>query len=222
MRISCACQHYLIKKDVPRIEPYHHANLRKTLLDAAVALVGEVGPRAFTLREVARRAGVSHNAPYRHFASKDELLDAVAAEGFERLTVTMQKRMARGKTPLDRLHLGGCGYVDFALRWPQHFVVMFDLPRCPHKDATVPPSSDDPIIGGNAFQVLLDCIGAAQAAGELPSGDLLPQAWTAWSLVHGISKLAISGNLPLSPRATLEFTRGAAQAIFGAKSSGKR
>ena len=71
-----------------RAEPYHHANLRKTLLDAAVALVGEVGPRAFTLREVARRAGVSHNAPYRHFSSKDELLTAVAltAEAAQRVS----------------------------------------------------------------------------------------------------------------------------------------
>ena len=72
--------------------PYHHANLRQTLLDAAVALIGEVGPRAFTLREVARRAGVSHdNAPYRHFAGRDELLAIVAAEGFDRLTLSMRR-----------------------------------------------------------------------------------------------------------------------------------
>ena len=67
-------------------QPYHHVDLRKTLLEAAVALIGEAGPRGFTLREVARRAGVSHNAPYRHFAGKDELLVAVAQEGFGRLT----------------------------------------------------------------------------------------------------------------------------------------
>ena len=76
-------------------QPYHHGNLRKTLLDAAVALIGEVGPRAFTLREVARRAGVSHNAPYRHFPSKDELLVAVAAEGFDRLTRDAEGACAR-------------------------------------------------------------------------------------------------------------------------------
>ena len=61
-----------------QVEPYHRENLRQTLLEAAVTLIGEVGPRAFTLREVARRAGVSHNAPYRHFSSKDDLLVAVA------------------------------------------------------------------------------------------------------------------------------------------------
>ena len=123
-----------------RSEPYHHANLRKTLLDAAVTLIGEVGPRAFTLREVARRAGVSHNAPYRHFVSKDELLAEVAAEGFDRLTASMRKSMARATSPRERLQQCGCGYVAFALRWPQHFLVMFDLPQ-PHMDrkSTRPP-----------------------------------------------------------------------------------
>jgi AcrR family transcriptional regulator len=187
-------------------QPYHHANLRKTLLDAAVALIGEVGPRAFTLREVARRAGVSHNAPYRHFASKDELLVAVAAEGFDRMTAVMERAIKPGESPLERLQLCGCGYVDFGLRWPQHLLVMFDLPA--------PARNDCEAVGENAFQVLLGCIQAAQASGDLAAGDPLPLAWTAWSLVHGIAKLAISGNLPLGRRATLEFTRRATQAMF--------
>src|SRR5580692_8937647 len=68
---------------------YHHGNLRESLLRAAISLIAEVGPTAFTLREVARRAGVSHNAPYRHFPSKDDLMAAVAAEGFRELTQAM-------------------------------------------------------------------------------------------------------------------------------------
>ncbi len=194
---------------VTDLQPYHHTNLRKTLLDAAVGLIGEVGPRAFTLREVARRAGVSHNAPYRHFAGKDELLVAVAEEGFDRLTAVMQKTLARGKSPRERLQLCGCGYVNFALRWPQHFLVMFDLPPALREHYKKQG------IGENGFRVLLDCIAAAQQSGDLPTGDVLPLAWTAWSLVHGIAKLAISGNLPLNARATIEFTRRASQAIFG-------
>src|ERR1039458_9275126 len=109
--------------------PYHRPNLKQSLLDAAVGLIGEVGPQTFTLREVARRAGVSHNAPYRHFRNKDDLLAAVAAQGFDRLTALMQKSSARGKSALERLQLCGSGYVDFALRWPHHFLVMFDLPK---------------------------------------------------------------------------------------------
>jgi AcrR family transcriptional regulator len=192
-----------------RSEPYHHKNLRQTLLEAAVALIGKVGPRDFTLREVARRAGVSHNAPYRHFPTKDDLLAAVAIEGFDRLTALMQKSSARGKTALERLQLSGCGYVDFALRWPHHFLVMFDLPKSSHERCKDAP------VGKNAFDVLMGCIMAAQQSGDLPAGDPLPQAWTAWSLVHGIAKLAVSGNLPLSHRAILDFTRRATEVFYG-------
>jgi AcrR family transcriptional regulator len=196
---------------VKRKLPYHHVNLRKTLLDAAVGLIGEVGPRAFTLREVARRAGVSHNAPYRHFADKDQLLVAVAEEGFERLTALMEETLAPGRSPLERLELCGCGYVDFALRWPNHLLVMFDLPpAAPRGDC-----DNAERIGRNAFSVLFDCITAAQQSGDLPAGDPMPLAWTAWALVHGIAKLANSGNLLLDARSTLEFTQSAAQAIFG-------
>jgi AcrR family transcriptional regulator len=204
----------VIKKGVTDAQPYHHANLRKTLLDAAVALIGEVGPRAFTLREVARRAGVSHNAPYRHFASKDELLVAVAAEGFDRMIAVMEKAMKPGKTPVERLQLCGVGYVDFGLRWPQHLLAMFDLPAAARNDCEV--------VGENAFRVLLDSIVAAQRSGDLAAGDPLPLAWTAWSLVHGIAKLAISGNLPLSRRATIEFTRAATLGLFEGMATKKR
>lgn len=192
---------------MPSFKPYHHENLRETLIEAAVALVGEVGPRAFTLREVARRAGVSHNAPYRHFAAKDDLLAAVASEGFERLTGSMQKWMAKGTTAMERLHLSGCGYVDFALRWPNHFLVMFDLPQ----DQPGCPSGVE--MGRNAFQVLVGAIEAAQQSGDLPTGDPLPLAFTAWSLVHGVAKLAVNGNLPMTRAAALEFTSYATRAL---------
>lgn len=197
-----------------RTKPYHHANLRQTLLDAAVALIGEVGPGAFTLREVARRAGVSHNAPFRHFASKDELLAEVAAEGFDRLTASMQKSMARATSPRERLRECGCGYVAFALRWPHHFLMMFDLPHAPRGQ------EKQHAAGQNAFGVLQKCIAEEQRSGDLPAGDPLPLAWVAWSLVHGIAKLAISGNLPLSTRSTIEFTRIASQAIFSGMNAG--
>jgi AcrR family transcriptional regulator len=198
-----------------RSKPYHHENLRPTLIEAAVTLIGEVGPRAFTLREVARRAGVSHNAPYRHFTSKDDLLVAVASEGFERLTAVMKKSSAKGKTALERLQLSGCGYVDFALRWPHHFLVMFDLPKAD------PAGCFEEPVGKNAFDVLMGCILAAQESGYLPAGDPQPQAWTAWSLVHGIAKLAVSGNLPLGHAATLDFARTATEVLTSGFMSGK-
>lgn len=191
-----------------RAKPYHHANLRQTLLDTAVTLIGEVGPRAFTLRELARRAGVSHNASYRHFASKDELLAEVAAEGFVRLKASMLKSISGVTLPRERLQECGCGYVAFALRWPRHFLVMFDLPEAKRKK----PNCDS--AEQNAFDVLVGCIVSAQQHGDLPAGEPLPLAWTAWSLVHGIAKLAIGGNLPLNARSTVEFTRSASRVIF--------
>jgi AcrR family transcriptional regulator len=195
------------KESMRAAKPYHHGDLREALMRAAEALIGEVGPRAFTLREVARRAGVSHNAPYRHFESRDDLLLAVAAEGFERLRSSMARRMERGGSAREKLEQCGCGYVEFALRWPQHFTVMFDLA------GLLGDARQGAPIGESAFQVLLDSITAAQQAGILPKTDPLPLAWTAWSLVHGIAKLAIGGNLPLNQRATLDFTRRAAGSL---------
>ncbi|HEY1767702.1 MAG TPA: TetR/AcrR family transcriptional regulator [Terracidiphilus sp.] len=204
-----------------RSTPYHHGNLRKALLEAAVALIGEVGPRAFTLREVARRAGVSHNAPYRHFASKDELLLAVAAEGFERLGAVMREAMEPGQSARERLELCGCGYVEFALRWPNHLLVMFDRPHAERQQEEMRLDTGHGTeihaglrIGEDAFRVLLDCIVASQQDGDLPAGDPLPLAWTAWSLVHGVAKLATGGNLPLDRQGILAFTRVAARAIL--------
>ena len=116
--------------------------------------------------------------------------------------------MSRATSPRERLQECGCGYVAFALHWPQHFLVMFDLPQAQlghekHQAA-----------GQIAFAVLEECVAAAQDSGDLPVGDLLPLAWLAWSLVHGIAKLAISGNLPFNACSAIEFTRTASQSIF--------
>jgi AcrR family transcriptional regulator len=194
---------------MPARHSYHHGHLKSALLDAGVTLIGEVGPEGFTIREVARRAGVSHNAPYRHFRDKDELLEAIAVEGFERLTAAMRKRSLPGATAADRLRLCGCGYVEFALHWPQHFLVMFDL----SKRGTV---------GENAFQTLLEFIVESQKEGALPEGDPHPLALMAWSLVHGIAKLAITGNLPCTPKQVLEFTQYASKAFMSGMNSLKQ
>jgi AcrR family transcriptional regulator len=107
---------------------YHHGNLREALLQGALRAIAELGPGAFTLREVARRAGVSHNAPYRHFRDKDALLAAVAAQGFRELTRAMRDAGKRQSKALDRLKQSGLAYVAFAIRRPEHFTVMFDAP----------------------------------------------------------------------------------------------
>jgi AcrR family transcriptional regulator len=191
-----------------RERSYHHGNLKKTLLDAAVKAIAKVGPRAFTLREAARQAKVSHNAPYRHFRDKDELLAAVAAEGFERLADSMIEAAATAGGALEALMLTGRGYVQFALRWPEHFSVMFDYGKSLAAYQAYAAS------GRRAFQVLLDHVVGAQRAGELPQGDANEVALTAWSIVHGVAKLANAGLLPFESQDTiLEFTSLATQAL---------
>ena len=180
--------------------PYHHGHLREALLDAAAELIGAAGEE-FTLREVARRAGVSHNAPYRHFRDKEDLLEAVAAQGFERLTASMRQAMRRGSSAEERLHLAGLGYVRFALRWPRHIFVMFELPL---KRA---PSEEYAAAANESFATLLQVVAAAQAEEKLPAGDPVPLALAAWCAVHGLAKLAISGRLPFGGTSTLRFTR---------------
>jgi len=190
--------------------PYHHGNLKAALLRAAVELIAEVGPAAFTLREVARRAGISHNAPYRHFREKDELLAAVATEGFERLADALGKprkatRARKANPALRRFQASGLAYVRFALRSPEHLLVMFDWPLAPDRYPELSAASK------RAFSVLVELVEAAQSEGSLPAGDAVALACVAWSLVHGVAKLAIAKRLPFQSQSRI--LRFAAQAI---------
>jgi len=177
-----------------RAKPYHHGNLREALLEAAIRLIAEVGPTAFTLREVARRAGVSHNAPYRHFRDRDDLMAAVAAQGFRELTRAMIEAAQGKSNALERLKYAGLGYVTFALRRPEHFTVMFDAPisKRQHPESAA--------AGEESFATLVHFVQNCQEAGRLRSGDLLQMALLAWTMVHGIAKLAITGRLPFRSR----------------------
>ena len=185
---------------MPR-RPYHHGNLRETLLQGAVRVIGETGPAAFTLREVARRAGVSHNAPYRHFRDKDAILAAVAAQGFRELTRAMREAGRQPLKALDKLKQSGLAYVAFAVRRPEHFTVMFDAPVCTSKDPEYTQASQE------AFDTLVSYIRNCQDEGELPAGNTMERTLYAWSLVHGIAKLAVAGRFPFRTKATLlKFT----------------
>jgi len=185
-----------------RRQAYHHGHLREALLQGAVRVIAEVGPAAFTLREVARRAGVSHNAPYRHFRDKDALLAAVAAQGFRELTRAMREAAARPSKPLDKLKQSGLAYVAFAIRRPEHFTVMFDAPVSGSMDPEYLHASRE------SFNTLVTYIRNCQGEGQLPTGNTMGRALYAWSLVHGIAKLAVAGRFPFRTRsATLQFAK---------------
>ncbi|WP_404362187.1 TetR/AcrR family transcriptional regulator [Corallococcus coralloides] len=174
---------------------YHHGDLRQALVDAAVALIAEEGFGALSLREVARRAGVTHAAPYRHFADKEALLEAVAHEGFRAMAREMRERMAPHTGPLERLYAAGEAYVLFAVRHPPHFRVMFG----PHFTRPMSPPPE-PEGEQGAFTLLVSSIEAGQAAGLLRPGESRPLTLTAWSLVHGLASLFVDRQLGESPQ----------------------
>jgi AcrR family transcriptional regulator len=182
--------------------PYHHGNLQEALLDAAISLISEVGPAGFTLREVARRAGVSHNAPYRHFRDKDALLAEVAAQGYKELAKAMTHVADRQADALEGLKQAGLAYVSFALRRPEHFTVMFDAPFPKDSHPIAAKASED------AFSVLLCLVKNCQKNRQLPDRDDLDFALFAWAMVHGVAKLAITQRLPhVSRTKILRFAR---------------
>jgi AcrR family transcriptional regulator len=171
-------------------KPYHHGHLREALLKAAIQLIAEVGPAGFTLREVARRAGVSHNAPYRHFPDREDLLAAVAAQGFRELNEAMLEAVTHHRGSVGRLKGAGLAYVEFALRRPEHFTVMFDAAVSKHR---TPDSTE---AAQQAFGTLLTLVKSCQDENRLPSVDVRQLALLAWSMVHGIAKLATAKRLP--------------------------
>jgi AcrR family transcriptional regulator len=188
---------------------YHHGNLKQALMKASLDLIRKAGPSGFTLREVARRAGVSHNAPYRHFRDKEELMAALAAEGFDRLTAAMTHAAKSATGALERFRMSGRGYVEFALRYPQHFAVMFEVP-CQLDFYPQTHAAAERALG-----TLVRHVEVCQAEQVLPPGDPKPFALLAWSMVHGVAKLAIGGRLSLPDSAdVLRFTDTATGALW--------
>jgi len=158
---------------------YHHGDLRVALLRAAAGALEEQGPASLSLREAARRAGVSHNAPYRHFADRDSLLAALAAEGFALLAAALEKRPAGDR---------GLAYVEFALSHPQRYRLMFGgLLRF----------DDYPELRAQAEANHASLQRAFADLGE----DSTFAAAAAWSLVHGLAHLLLDGHFAEAQRA---------------------
>jgi len=170
---------------------YHHGNLRRALLDAALALVERQGADALTLRAAARRAGVSQAAPYRHFRDKEALLAAVAEEGFRAMTAGMRRAAAfHAGDPLGRFQAHGLAYIEFASGHPAHFRVMFGRVAA---DRSVHPGLMQ--AAAEAFGLLVGAIRDCQEAGVVRDGGPEELALCAWSATHGLSALAVDGQL---------------------------
>ena len=170
---------------------YHHGNLRRVLMDEALQTIREQGVDAVTLRDLARRAGVTHAAPHYHFRDKTALMAALTDEGLALLDKAMTAAKERvGDSPLERLLAVGRAYIMFAAEHSDYFAVMWRPenwePDCAPRDQSCQ---------GAAWQHLVDGIVACQQAGAAPRGDPLPIAIHLWSLVHGLATLWELGTL---------------------------
>lgn len=169
---------------------YHHGDLRSALLDSVGRIIRENGASFVSIREVARRARVSHAAPAHHFRNKSGLLTAFAAQGFDRLADTIAEviESSRATRPPDVLAAMGRGYVRFAIENPEHFAIMFRVDLLDREDETYIRAAD------RAYSPLITTVTAAAAHGYL-EGDPRVAAASAWSLVHGLATLWISGQM---------------------------
>lgn len=180
--------------DEPRAT-YHHGDLRRAVLDAAVSILAELGVEGFTLREAARRVGVNHRAVYRHFEDKRTVLAAVAEEGYHALAAEMREAIERsGATaPADRLVALAEGYVRFARRERARYQVMFG-PRLNADERF--PSLETAV--REALRVVSREL--KLAGPEAPSLVRRDAGITLWSTVHGFAALHLAGRVPLSDR----------------------
>ncbi len=169
-------------------------DLRRRVLDASIALIDGEGLAALSMREVARRAGVSHQAPYHHFGDRAGILAALAEEGFGALADALEAA-GPDTSPADELAARGTAYVRFALARPAHFRVMFrpelvDMTRWPGAAAQA----------ARAHRALVSSLLRCVEAGLVAPEELEDCVATTWSTVHGLATLLLEGPLRVKGR----------------------
>lgn len=184
-------------------KPYHHGDLRAALLDAAEAELGARGVEAFSLRQVARRAGVSSAAPAHHFGDVGGVLTALATEGFRRfLAAQTLRQQGAGEDARAQLIALGLGYVDFALANPALFRLMFGSNRAAYHDPALYAVSEE------AFRRLAEGVQAVR-----PEAGMVDVA-AVWSATHGLADLLAAGRLQmLGGMARAERDRAVAEIV---------
>ena len=165
---------------------YHHGNLRRAVIDRALEVVAERGPAALNLRSLASDLGVSHTAPRHHFGSNAGVLTAIATEGFALLRDRLAALREAGAPFLEM----GVAYVEFAAAHPAHFTVMFEPRLLIAEDPAYVAASS------GAFAELRGGVDALSAYGE--QSDAAAAVVAAWSLMHGLATLELTGNLERS------------------------
>ena len=189
---------------------YHHGDLRSALVHAAIELLDESGETELSLRAVARRAGVSPAAPYRHYADREALASAVAAVGYRDLAERLAAAHPSPSTP-EELASVAIAYVQFALERPALFRIMFGEPCDRDNDERV------------AATAVVSQYVRAIVERTFPAADPDAMATAVWALVHGLAFLYLDGNFDGStPPVVAERITAAIDALLAATSNGPR
>lgn len=173
----------------PAKSAYHHGDLRRSLLDAALQLIASNGVQGFTLREAARAANVSHNAPYRHFQSRTHLLIELAIEGQGVLLNILQSAIARAVDHRERIIRIGVAYMEFAIAHTAHFRVMFSGDVARERTEELRAAQDA------TFTFFESELQASEQAGLIRQGAVQQHALVGWSALHGAAMLVLDGVL---------------------------
>ncbi len=196
---------------------YHKGNLKNKLISSGLEILSREGVESLSLRMVAKAAGVSHAAPYRHFDNKESLIAAIAEEGYKKLSNSIiQAASLYPEDPELQLKEAGWGYISFALENPEHLKVMFGS------------FSDSCVFDkGTSLDTLIELIRNCQIKGVIRDEDPLLLAITTWSTVHGLAIIFINNQMPdfglAGPKISREnLARKIIDTLFeGLKSSGK-
>ena len=177
-----------MEKQTETTKNYHHGRLRETLIEAGVTILEEEGIHALSLRKVAKRAEVSHAAPYRHFEDKSDLLAAIAEAGFKQLGGKMEQAIGSNKAdPHGQMFDIGRCYVGFGIAHPAQLTLRFSDLLKEGKSESLREAA------GYTFELLTQSVVNAQAAGMIKPGDPAGIARVVWSLEHGLAMLMKEG-----------------------------
>ena len=171
---------------------YHHGNLQAALEDAALSLLATQPAARISLREVARRAGVSHNAPYNHFGDRAALLHALGVRAMRELLEAQERAVDGEVEPVSRVRALGAAYVAYAADHPQAFALVFDSEYCPPGD---PDADMAPLITRNEELLATEVAALVQQPG-FTGRDRDALAAGLWASVHGMAMLVMLGHLP--------------------------
>jgi AcrR family transcriptional regulator len=200
--------------DRQKPKPYHHGDLRNALIQAGLELLAEGGAQELDLRKVARRAGVSHAAPYRHFADKQALIAAINEEGFHMLAERIRSTLNEvSDEPSEQLLGVALAYVRFAKENPWLMREMFS-------GITIERETFESLqtASKSVYRLYAEVIRSGQERGKIVDGDPTALAGVLWSVLHGLAMLIIENQMrPYAdgPEGTERVTRYTIEVIYG-------